>query len=168
MYPATTVIENTITSDSLITQALYDSIRHTHLPHMLRWEDRNSMAHSIESRVPFLDHRLVEKSFYIPAALKLKNGINKYILRQAMKNTVPDLILNRSDKIGFGTPTGKWTKYFLSNEIKDLIHSKDFDQHPWWRGSVIRQKFLKSSESFGENELWRIMNCELWYQSFFN
>jgi asparagine synthase (glutamine-hydrolysing) len=166
-YPETQPDIHEYYSDSFITQALYDSIKITHLPHMLRWEDRNSMANSIESRVPFLDHRLVEKSFYIPAEFKLKNGVTKFALRKAMKNTVPDLILNRTDKIGFGTPTGKWTRYFLANEIRELINDKEFDQRPWWYANKIRNRFSKDLDSFGDNELWRIMTCELWSRHFF-
>lgn len=167
LYPATSPMDHASQATSFITQALYDSIKCTHLPHMLRYEDRNSMACSIEARVPFLDHRLVEKSFSIPAEYKLKNGVNKYILRKAMKNIVPDIILNRQDKIGFGTPTDQWTSNSLSKEINDLIHSKVFDQRPWWNGAKIRTKLSTDPNSFGMNELWRIMNCELWYQSFF-
>ena len=166
LYPVCNTVDTTALTHSLITQSLFDSIKYTHLPHMLRWEDRNSMANSIESRVPFLDYRLVEKSFNIPAELKLKNGETKHILRQAMRGTVPDMILNRKDKIGFGTPTDKWTKS-LSKEIKELIISTEFAQHPWWYGQKIGNKFEMNPNSFGKNELWKIMTCELWYQTFF-
>ncbi len=167
LYPEISTSDTSGQSSSLITQALYDAIKFTHLPHMLRWEDRNSMANSIESRVPFLDHRLIEKSFYIPPGLKIHKGQTKHILRQAMNNIVPDVILDRTDKIGFATPTDKWTRSILSSEIKELIQSKEFEQRPWWFGNKIRQRFDISSDHFGVNELWRIMNCEIWYRSFF-
>ncbi|MBK9721901.1 MAG: asparagine synthase (glutamine-hydrolyzing) [Saprospiraceae bacterium] len=168
LYPNTLLQNNFPNEDSFIDAALSRSIKQTHLPHMLRWEDRNSMANSIESRVPFLDHRLVESSFNIPASLKLHHGVNKYILRQSMKNIVPDIILNRKDKIGFGTPTTLWTHTTLAPGIQDIIQSKEFLDRPWWNGKAIRSKFEKNPYSFGENELWRILSSELWYQSFFN
>ncbi|HEX5625591.1 MAG TPA: asparagine synthase (glutamine-hydrolyzing) [Saprospiraceae bacterium] len=145
-----------------LSMALYDSIRRTHLPHMLRWEDRNSMAHSIESRVPFLDHRLVEQSFYIPDGLKLHRGTNKYILRKSMKNKVPDVILKRKDKVGFATPTDLWTQTILKENIRELLHAPDFNHRPWLHGDKIRQRFEKQPQSFGVHELWRIYSSELW------
>lgn len=148
--------------------ALYQSIRKTHLPHMLRWEDRNSMANSIESRVPFLDHRLVEASFYIPPDLKIKNGYQKYILRKSMSGIVPDRILKRKDKIGFGTPTDEWTGRSLHKDIKDLLHSNDFLHRPWINGRAVLNKIETHPDSFGVNELWRIASTELWHRRFFN
>lgn len=148
--------------------ALYRSVRKTHLPHMLRWEDRNSMANSIESRVPFLDHRLVEASFFIPPELKIKNGFQKYILRKSMSGIVPEPILKRTDKIGFGTPTDEWTGSSLHAEIKELLHSNIFLHRPWIKGRAVLNKIETRPDSFGVNELWRIASTELWHRRFFN
>jgi asparagine synthase (glutamine-hydrolysing) len=80
----------------------------TNLPMMLRCGDRSSMAHSVESRVPFLDHRLVEFSMGLPDALKIGGGVTKRVLRDAMSGIVPDRTRDRVDKIGFETPEAVW------------------------------------------------------------
>jgi asparagine synthase (glutamine-hydrolysing) len=78
------------------------------LEHLLRMEDRNSMAFSLEARVPYLDYRLIEYLLGIPGGLKIKGGETKYLQKEALGTyTVPE-ILNRSDKIGFGTPGDEW------------------------------------------------------------
>jgi asparagine synthase (glutamine-hydrolysing) len=76
----------------------------------LKWTDRNSMAHGVESRAPFLDYRVVEYARSLPVAFKLENGIAKRVLRAAMKSIVPDKILSRRDKIGFATPEAQWVR----------------------------------------------------------
>lgn len=85
-------------SDFSLTQ-----ITKSPLPSLLRYEDRNSMAFSVESRVPFLDFRVVEFLYGLPADMKLNKGRTKYILREAMKGVVPSAILNRADKLGFAS-----------------------------------------------------------------
>lgn len=80
------------------------------LPMLLHWEDRNSMAHSVEARVPFLDYRLVEFTTGLPDEFKLKNGVTKRVLREAMRNILPEKIRNRRDKLGFVTPEQQWIK----------------------------------------------------------
>lgn len=151
---------------SYLETALIAAITQTHLPHMLRWEDRNSMANSIESRVPFLDHRLVEKSMQIPVSLKIRKGVQKYILREAMRNIVPELILKRKDKIGFGTPTVEWTTTQLYEPIRELLHSSSFLSRTWIHGKKVTALLEKNPKRFGENELWRIMSAELWHRTF--
>jgi asparagine synthase (glutamine-hydrolysing) len=75
---------------------------------LLRYADRNSMAHSREVRLPFLDHRLVEFIFSLPDSLIIRNGWTKWILRQALRGVVPDAILNRIDKLGYEPPQREW------------------------------------------------------------
>jgi asparagine synthase (glutamine-hydrolysing) len=153
---------------SFFENALYRSLRVTHMPHMLHWEDRNSMAHSVESRVPFLDHRMVEMSYHIPANLKIKNNIQKYILRESMRSIVPDVILDRKDKIGFGTPTDAWTTITLQKEIEEIFSSHEFLQRDFWNGKLIQKKYTQNPKGFGTHEVWRILNAELWYRHFTN
>jgi asparagine synthase (glutamine-hydrolysing) len=74
------------------------------LPHLLKYEDRNSMAHSIEARVPFTDHRLVDYVFSIPPVYKIHHGWTKWILRLALRDLLPPEIIWRKDKLGFATP----------------------------------------------------------------
>lgn len=91
--------------ETLIHQTLYTS-----LPVLLKYEDRNSMAWSIESRVPFLDYRFVEFALNLPEHLTYRKGVRKYILREAMRNTFPQKIYERRDKMGFVTPEEVWFK----------------------------------------------------------
>jgi len=78
------------------------------LNELLRYADRNSMANSIEVRLPFLDHHLVEFVFSLPMTHVYNHGKTKYILRESMKNVLPDSVYNRTDKIGFAPPQNKW------------------------------------------------------------
>lgn len=80
------------------------------LPKYLHWEDRNSMAHSVEARVPFLDHRLVEFASGLPDWFLEKDGINKRVMREAMSGLIPERIKNRRDKMGFTTPEEIWVR----------------------------------------------------------
>jgi len=83
---------------------------HTSLPMLLHWEDRDSMAHSIEARVPFLDYRLVELSVGLPEEEKLARGVTKRVLRDAMQGILPEEVRNRADKIGFATAEESWLR----------------------------------------------------------
>jgi asparagine synthetase B (glutamine-hydrolysing) len=98
------------------------------LPHLLHYEDRNSMAFSLESRTPFTDYRLVDYLFSIPACYKYHNGWAKWLLRLAMKDLLPDEILWRKDKIGFAVST-KMEKYDRSR-IFDIWNSMNKDLVP--------------------------------------
>ena len=78
------------------------------LPHLLRYEDRNSMHHSIEARLPFLDYRVVETCYGIDSRLKMRQGWTKHILRVAMHGLAPASILWRTNKLGFEAPAATW------------------------------------------------------------
>ena len=86
----------------------YAQLTKTNLQMLLHWEDRNSMAHSIEARVPFLDYRLVEFALGLPDAFKMEDGVTKRILREAMKDVLPEDVRLRNDKLGFATPEERW------------------------------------------------------------
>jgi len=94
------------------------------LPILLHNEDRNSMAHSIESRVPFLDYRLVEFALSLPESYKINQGRTKYILRSSMQGILPDQIINRHDKMAFVTAEELWVKQnpeFFRKEIRETV-----------------------------------------------
>ena len=102
-------------------QSLHDSlIQHFEykLEHLLKWDDINSMKFSVESRVPFLDYRLVEASLNLPSDLIINNGTTKYLLRESMKDILPKRIVMRKDKKGFSNPRREW---FKSSEFQELI-----------------------------------------------
>src|SRR5258706_3374872 len=93
---------------STLDRLLYADIK-TYMHELLMKQDQMSMAASIESRVPFLDHKLVEFSAKMSREMKLRDGTTKWILREAMKGILPETILNRP-KIGFPVPLGKWLR----------------------------------------------------------
>ena len=101
-----------------------EDIVHTSLPSLLRYEDKNAMAWSIETRVPFLDHKLVEFLFSLPTPYLLYNGRTKHLLRQALKGHVPDQILQRRDKKGFATAQKHWMQGKLKQEIAQYFEEK--------------------------------------------
>lgn len=95
---------------SSVRQVSLAQLTSINLPMLLRWEDRNSMAHSIEARTPFLDYRVVEACLAMPAEFKIGGGVSKRVMRGAMRGLVPDRILDRKDKMGFVTAEQVWLK----------------------------------------------------------
>jgi asparagine synthase (glutamine-hydrolysing) len=93
-----------------LKKRLYEDVFHNSLPALLRYEDRNSMAFSIEARTPFLDYRIVNLAFSMPLTLHISEGWTKYALRQAMDGIIPKPIQWRKDKMGFVTPEGVWLR----------------------------------------------------------
>ena len=125
----------------------------------LRCEDRCSMHHSVESRTPFADDTfLITKALNIPASYKIKNGTSKYILRESMKNQLPNSVYERKDKMGFVTPHNKWLSHLLQNNT-DLLHSEVlkpfFSDRFFVKTDRLSKKDyrLKSSSDFKEDTL---------------
>ncbi|MEZ4979968.1 MAG: asparagine synthase (glutamine-hydrolyzing) [Chitinophagales bacterium] len=142
-------------------QLLY-SLQNASIPSLLRTEDRNSMAYSIESRVPFLNHKLVDFIFSVPEEYLINNqGVSKAIFRDAMKGIVPEEILNRKDKMGFVTPEFAWMIQ-LSPWVEDvlskasdsqILNYKEIDRE--WRAIV------NGDREFGWH-IWRWINFLRW------
>lgn len=139
-------------STSLLQRQI-DDVTHFSLPVLLRHEDRNSMAWSIESRVPFLDHRLVEFLLGLPVEFKLRSGQSKALLRHAFSGALPDAVLNRRDKMGYATPQSVWMQGALGERLlEELIDSKlassildvrEFVTH-WRSGSEARRSAMQA------------------------
>ncbi len=110
-----------------IKRKSYEQIKY-HLPQLLHWQDRNSMAFSIEARVPFLDYRLVEFGYQLTPEKKINNGVTKFILRNVMNELLPKKVLNRKDKMGFVTPEEYWIKENAASIRKDLEKAHCFEQ----------------------------------------
>lgn len=134
------------------------------LPRLLRFEDRNSMAHSIEARVPFLDHRLVEYLFSLPAEQKIKRGLTKVVLRNAFKGIMPDSVRLRTSKMGFVTPEATWLATELKDWVYEVIGSESFRS----RGYFDVPQIIKvvNDHMAGRRDAskiaWRWLNLELW------
>lgn len=137
----------------------------TRLPQLLRYEDRNSMAFSIEARVPFLDYRLVELVFGLPDDYLIHNGWSKWLLRESMAGILPETIRQRRDKMGFVTPQEQWLGHELRPWLQSIIADDGFQSRPWWDGKAIRQAYQSApAPVLGKltSTLWRIINLELW------
>lgn len=158
--------------DSFLDSLLHNTLTNN-LQLLLKNEDRNSMAFSIESRVPFLDHNLVEFIYATNFQEKIKNGETKYILRRAMRNTLPEKILNRQDKIGFSTPEAIWLKDKRMKElINSVIFSKDFNKNIFYNTKYIQtlakniNNLPLTSNISVSKKFWQILNIELWMKEF--
>ena len=105
-------------------EALKLTLFSTAIPHLLRWEDKSAMRWSIESRVPFLDLHLVENALSVGMGQKLQDGKTKVIFKEAVEDILPEMIKNRKDKIGFGTPVDEFfRKPKLVDYCKEIIYS---------------------------------------------
>jgi asparagine synthase (glutamine-hydrolysing) len=136
------------------------------LPSLLRFEDRNSMAHSIEARVPFLDHRLAELCFRLPASYKLRGVETKSVLREAMRGILPEPIRTRSDKIGFrADPTAAWK--LAEAHRASLAEAPSRWERDWFEPAAV-ERLLDGADRSGESEalLWRVINTKIWLRSF--
>jgi asparagine synthase (glutamine-hydrolysing) len=140
------------------------------LPSLLRYEDRNSMAFSIEARVPFLDYRVAELAFRLPPAAKLTSGRTKAIVRDAMRGIVPDVILARQDKRGFEAPVVRWLVQRHASWLSDLlIQGRAVERGFVTREGVVRLLARHRHEPRGPgHELWRLTSLELWLRAAFD
>ncbi len=108
---------------NLLKNALYNSLTFSALREYLRYEDRNSMRFSLESRLPFLDFNLVEDAFALEDKYKISNGVSKVILREIAKDKIPKEILDRKDKMGFVSPQELWQKTLLKDELDKIFEN---------------------------------------------
>lgn len=144
---------------------LYALTRYS-LPMLLHFEDRNSMAHSIEGRVPFLDYRLVEYAFSLPASQKIKHGITKSVLRNALNGILPESVRMRTDKMGFVTPERVWLANELNDWIRTIVSSVSFRTRGYFNVPQILEAL--DAHAAGKRDLtqlaWRWVNLELWFR----
>ena len=151
-----------------LDQVLKREITASNLPLLLHWEDRNSMAFSIEARVPFLDYRVVEYLASLPLDQKIRRGVTKYVLRRAIRGLVPDAVRCRMDKMGFVTPEEVWMKGELAPKILALFSTPAFSRRPYWDAErVLRnyREFLDGRSAYS-TEFWRIACAEMWLRQF--
>ncbi len=152
----------------VLRHELLQSLTETSLPKLLRYEDRNSMAHSIESRVPFLTPQMVELLLNLPEAYILSpQGQTKAVFRRAMQGLVPQAILDRKDKVGFATPEQHWL-HQLAPWVHELLDSEALGQvHPIQQ-SAVKEEFaaiLAGHKPF-DFRVWRWINLVAWARTF--
>lgn len=139
---------------------------YTSIPALLHYEDRNSMAHSIESRLPFLDYRLAEFAVNCPPSFKLHDGWSKWILREALRGTVPEDIRLRKTKLGFDTPQTTWLLHGLQNGHRDVLEPRRLRMDRFLDGKKLAREagsFLRREPgSLRAEPLFRAICLELW------
>jgi asparagine synthase (glutamine-hydrolysing) len=151
---------------TLLDRILYADIK-TYLVELLMKQDQMSMAASIESRVPFLDHKLVEFAATLPDNWKLAGWTTKRVLRASMKGVLPESILNRP-KMGFPVPIGRWTRGRWNDVARDVL----LDRRSRERGLIdppavdaMLQGHAAGRIDAGDR-IWSLLNLELWYRTF--
>lgn len=167
-YSSFETFKSVFHSNNVKKESYFDLMTHfdfkTLLPALLHVEDRVSMAHGLESRVPILDHPLIEFSATIPADVKFKNGAMKQILRQVASQELPASVLARKDKMGFPVPLSEWFAGSLHGFVSDIFKSQAARD----RGVVDNNKVaakIMSEPQYGR-KIWGFLCLELWQQRF--
>lgn len=120
-----------------LTESLKQSVRSAPLPLYLRIEDRNSMAHSVEARLPFMDYRLVAFLFGLSDEWKIRGPWNKFVLREGMRGRIPESVRTRVDKMGLPTSSKKWFAHDLYEPLRDLLGSKGIRERGIYNADVV-------------------------------
>ena len=139
-----------------LNDMLYFNSFQSGLEVLLRFADRNSMAHGAEIRLPFISHELVEFVFELPSQLKIREGWTKWILRKAMENELPEDITWRKDKIGFESPQKAWME---NKHMQEFIHEakRKLVNEKILRGEVLSKKIQPHDVHAAENFDWRYL-----------
>jgi asparagine synthase (glutamine-hydrolysing) len=151
---------------SVLHQSLQQLTRSS-LPMLLHYEDRNSMAHSVESRTPFLDYRLVEFTLGLPSEYKISNGWTKRVLREGMKGIMPDAIRHRIDKLGFVTAEEVW----MCKEAPDRFR-KAVVEAVENSGGILQPRVYQTIEEILQGRcpfnfmIWRLISFGEWMKRF--
>lgn len=141
---------------------LGEQVMDSHLSHLLRYEDRNSMAFSIEARVPFLDHHFVQFAFTEGAPLRIRDGWTKWVLREAMVGIIPDEIIWRRDKVGFATPEADLLQALRPTLATELWSQKTLSS-PFVDARQIAAAMAGEGPTWSDpTQLWRVINLEMW------
>ena len=131
----------------------------SNLPSLLRFEDKNSMWHSVETRLPFLDYRLVEFCCNLPVDAKIFGGWTKYILRSSMKDALPTAIISRRNKYGFEAPQEEWVRCHKTEMLSVIALSRLVKV--FFRNEQCYDKIIKKSDF-----IWKLYIIALWEDEF--
>jgi asparagine synthase (glutamine-hydrolysing) len=149
-------------------EAYFDKMTHFDfkclLPALLQVEDRMSMAHGLESRVPLLDHPLIEFAATVPADVKFTGGRMKHLLKLAYDQELPQSIAARRDKMGFPVPLKEWFSGELHDLVQDTFRSRNARQRPYLNAGAVLANF-ESAGRFSR-KTWGLLSLELWHQIF--
>ena len=149
-------------------EAYFDLMTHfdfkTLLPALLHVEDRVSMAHGLESRVPLLDHPIVELAATVPPDIKFRGGEMKRLFRSALGDLLPAAVRERTDKMGFPTPFAEWLRGDAGDFARDLLSSRVARERPYVDNTRVLSR-LEHEPRFGRG-MWGFLSLELWQRAF--
>jgi asparagine synthase (glutamine-hydrolysing) len=150
----------------ILNALLYTDVK-TYLVELLMKQDQMSMSTSIESRVPFLDHELVEFAAHLPERLKLNGFTTKRILREAMRGVLPESILSRP-KMGFPVPFANWARGGWNDVMRDVLLDRRTKQRGLINAAAVERLLDGHREGAraGGDAIWALVNLELWYRTF--
>jgi asparagine synthase (glutamine-hydrolysing) len=167
-YSPFATFEGIFNSSNVRKESYFDLMTHfdfkTLLPALLQVEDRMSMAHGLESRVPLLDHPLVEFAATIPADIKFKDGTMKRVFKDAMSHVLPEAITNRQDKMGFPVPLTEWVNNEIHDFVIDIFSTRNAVNRELINNKLVVKKLSRESK-FGRT-LWGLLCLEIWQQEF--
>ncbi len=160
--------------DSYLNNRAYQDLFFETTPCCLRAQDRHGAAYGITHVNPFLDVDVVEYMFRIPAQLKIRSGVTKYLLRQAMKGVLTESTRTRVAKTGWNAPAHLWFSSAGLNQVKELVNSSDFRlaalyDHPALQSIIREHEEIVSSNIPRANHmmfLWQLVNLEAWFREF--
>jgi asparagine synthase (glutamine-hydrolysing) len=154
--------------DNVRKEAYFDKMTHFDfkclLPALLQVEDRMSMAHGLESRVPLLDHPLVEFLATVPADVKFKGGQMKQLMKTVYGDTLPKDVLERRDKMGFPVPLKEWFAEPLEGLVDEIFDQQRSRKRTFFNTDVVLANFRGASRF--SRKTWGLMSLELWHQRF--
>lgn len=150
-----------------IGELSYRQLTRSNLQMLLHWEDRDSMAHSIEARVPFLDHKLVEFVLGLPDACKLHRGVTKRVLREGLRGVLPETIRTRMSKLGFVTPEEHWMRQEAPEKFRQAVREAVAASQGVLRPEALRlaDDVIAGRRPF-DFTVWRMISFAAWMKRF--
>jgi asparagine synthase (glutamine-hydrolysing) len=168
-YSAFETFKDIFWGSNVEKESYFDSMTHfdfkTLLPALLQVEDRMSMAHGLESRVPLLYHPLVELVATIPSNIKFADGQLKHLMKTAFREYLPNVVNQRTDKMGFPVPLSEWMQGELKDFVQDIFHS-DSARHRDYLNTDFDIQTLIATEGKFTRKVWGLLSLELWQQEF--
>jgi asparagine synthase (glutamine-hydrolysing) len=151
--------------DPDLNAVLRRSVERAPLPHYLRLEDRNSMAHGVEARLPFMDYRLVSLAFRLSADRKMQGAWNKALLRRSLRGRIPDSVRNRVEKMGFPTSLHMWVTGVLAEPLRDILASRAARERGIYNVEAMLRALQNNHriEPEAALQLFHVAEFELWH-----
>lgn len=152
---------------SHLLNAQYRDLHYAKLPRVLRFNDHATMAYGTELRLPYLDHRIVEFCFWLPAKYKMNESYQKVLMRDIMSGLLPKAV-SSTQKKSFGAVQTEWFRNFYQKQVLAVITSDSFKQRGYWNAELLLKTVQDFYSGQGENSffMWQCINLEMWFRSY--